>query len=182
VGGLSLAFDMDPLNDQQLHEFLARVNVHAADPERGIGRELSYRPTSPRLVVIHFGDSDSLEYMTRILSIVLSTRESWLLIPRRGPASGLGLSDAALEAEALVFGLPERGRLCAYLCERDKSLSSVSADLYALSADGDVMVTWDHHTADEGLQIDLRDVNTTSRLLADLNSAGVELELFYTDG
>jgi hypothetical protein len=172
---------MDALNDEQLHEFLARVNVHAADPELGIGRELSYRPSPLRVVVIHFGDSDSPDYVARILSIVLSTRESWLLIPRHGPASGLGISDV-LEAEALAFGPSERERLCAYLCERDTSLSSVSADLYVLSANGDAMITWDHHTADEGLGIDLRDVNTTSRLLADLNSAGVELELFYTDG
>jgi hypothetical protein len=173
---------MDALNDEQLHELLARVKVHAADPERGIGRELTYRPPSLRAVVIHFGDADPPEYVTRVLSIVLSTRESWLLIPRRGPASGLGISDVGLEAEAFAFAASERGRLCTYLCERDTSLSSVSADLYALSGDGDVLITWDHHTADEGLGIDLRDVNTTSRLLADLNSVGVELELFYTDG
>jgi hypothetical protein len=95
--------------------------------------------------------------------------------------ASLGICDVVLEAEALAFGLAEAERLCAYLCERDMSISSVSSDLYALSADGHVMVTWDHHTAAEGLRIDLRDVNTTSRLLADLNSAGVELELFYTD-
>jgi hypothetical protein len=171
---------MDALNDEQLHEVLARVKVHAADPERGIGRELTYRPSPLRALVIHFGESDSPDYVTRVLSIVLSSRESWLLIPRRGPASGLGISDV-LEAEALAFGPSERGRLCAYLCERDTSLSSAAADLYVLSADGDVMITWDHHTADEGLGIDLRDVNTASRLLADLNSVGVELELFYTD-
>ncbi len=173
---------MDALNDEQLHAFLARVNVPAADPGRGIGRELSYRPPPLRVVVIHFGDSDSPEYITRVVSIVLSTRESWVLIPRHCPASALGIHDVSLEAEALAFGLPERERLCAYLCEHDTSLNSASADLYALSADGDVLVTWDHHTADEGLRIDLRVVDTTSRLLADLNTAGVELELFYTDG
>jgi hypothetical protein len=170
------------LNDEQLHQFLVRVNVHAADPQLGIGRELSYRPSPLRVLVIHFGDSDSAEYTARILSIVLSSRESWLLIPRHGPASGLGISDVGLDAQALAFGLPERGRLGAYLCERGTSGGSVLSDLYALSADGDVMVAWDHHIAGEGLRIDLRDVNTTSRLLADLNSVGVELELFYTDG
>ena len=102
---------MEILNDKQLHEFLARVNVHAAAPELGIGRELNYRPPPLRVLVIHFGDSDSPEYITRILAIVLSTRESWLLIPRHAPASRLGFSDVALEAEALAFGLPERGRL-----------------------------------------------------------------------
>jgi len=173
---------MDALNDEQLHEFLARVKVPAADSGLGIGRELTYRPLPLRVLVIHFGDSDSPEYITRIVSIVLSTRESWVLIPRHCPASGLGIPDVIPEAEALAFGLPERERLCAYLCEHDTSLSSASSDLYALSADGDVMVTWDHHTADEGLRIDLRDVNTTSRLLADLNGVGVELDLFYTDG
>ena len=173
---------MEPLNDEQLHEFLARVNVHAAAPELGIGRELGYRPTPLRVLVIHIADSDSPAYRARIFSIVLSTRESWLLIPRHGAASGLGIADVVLETEALAFGLPERGRLGAYLSEHDTRVSSSSSDLYALSADGDVLVTCDHHTADEGLRIDLRDVSTTSRLLAGLNRVGVELELFYTDG
>ena len=171
---------MDALNKEQLQEFLARVAVHAADPERGIGRELTYRPSPRRCVVIHFGDSDSLGYITRIVSLVLSTRESWVLIPRRGPASKLGIADLP-EAEALAFGPSEVERLCTYLCQREQTLSAVSADLYVLSPDGDVMVTWDHHTADEGLQTDLRDVNTAGRLLADLNAVGAELELFYTD-
>src|SRR5438067_1969998 len=120
---------MDALNQEQLRAVLVRAEVHAADPQSSVRRELTYRPPPPRVIVIHFGDSDSLDYVTRILSIVLSTRESWLLIPRRGPASKLGVPGAAPDAEALAFSLAERERLSAYLCERDKSLSSVSSDL-----------------------------------------------------
>src|SRR6476620_3953237 len=101
---------MDALNDEQLHAFLARVNVPAADSGRGIGRELSYRPLPLRVVVIHFGESDSHEYISRVVSVVLSAREAWVLIPRHCAASALGIPDVSLDAEALAFGASERQR------------------------------------------------------------------------
>ena len=69
-----------------------------------------------------------------------------------------------------------------YLCTRDMAMGSVSQDVYLVGADGNVLVTWDHHTADEGLSVDLRDVEQASRLLADLNLLGAELEVFYNGG
>jgi hypothetical protein len=65
------------------------------------------------------------------------------------------------------------------LCTRPVDIISASSDLYVLEARGDVHVTWDHHTADEGLQVSLQSVPETTRLLASLNDLGVELELFY---
>jgi hypothetical protein len=112
----------------------------------------------------------------------LSFEESWLLVARYGPASGLGSFTVQPETEALVFDASERERLCEYLCTRDMALGSVSTDIYLVSADGNVLVTWDHHTEDEGLSVELRNVKQSSALLSDLNTFGAELEVFYTDG
>jgi hypothetical protein len=62
------------------------------------------------------------------------------------------------------------------------AMGSVSQDIYLVGGDGNVLVTWDHHTENEGLRVELRDVKQSSTLLADLNKFGVELEVFYTDG
>ena len=61
------------------------------------------------------------------------------------------------------------------------NIGSVSSDLYALGTDGNTIVTWDHHTADEGLGVALRDIKAASQLLAELNDFGTELEVYYFD-
>ena len=44
-----------------------------------------------------------------------------------------------------------------------------------------LLVTCDHHTSADGLEINLGDVDETGSLLAKLNTIGAELELFYCD-
>ena len=51
-----------------------------------------------------------------------------------------------------------------------------------VAGNGNTILTWDHHTADAGLAIQLRDVSETSRLIAELNTLGTEFEVLYTDG
>jgi hypothetical protein len=85
-------------------------------------------------------------YVSGVVSIRLSSEESWLLVARYGPASRLGALTIQADAEALVFDASERERLCAFLCTRDMTMGSVSQEIYLLSADGNVLVTWDHHT------------------------------------
>jgi hypothetical protein len=97
-------------------------------------------------------------------------------------AAELGALTIPPDAEALVFDASERERLCAYLCTRDMSMGAASQDIYLLGADANLLVTWDHHTADEGLCVDVRDTKQSSALLSDLNTRGAELELFYTEG
>ena len=173
---------MDALSQTQLQALLARVNIVPPERRPGTGRELRHAQPARRTLVIHFGEADPPEYISGVLSIVLSSHDSWLLVPRHGPASKLGIPMTVPEAEALAFGLAERNELCSYLCQRDMSLGSVSSDLYALSADGNIILTWDHHTADEGLCVALRDVKTASKLLSELNDFGAELEVYYIDG
>ena len=173
---------MNTLTETALHAFLAKVAIEAALPERHIGRELSYRPPARRTIVVHFGPNDSAGYVSGIVSLLLASEESWLLVPRYGAASQLGDFTTDDEAEALLFDPSERERLCRYVCTRDMALGSASQDIYLVSADGNVLITWDHHTEDEGLSIEVRDVRQSSGLLTDLNTFGAELEVFYTDG
>ena len=171
---------MNTLTLAELHQFLASVALNIAAPERGVGRELSYRPSALRTVVIHFGPDDSSDYVREVVSILLSFDDSWLLMARHGSASQLGDLTTQDDAEALTFASAERHRLCDYLCTREMRLGSVSQDVYVLSEDGNMLVTWDHHTEDEGLQVDLRDVERANELLVALNTLGAEVEVFYT--
>jgi len=173
---------MNTLNQTALDEFLTKAAIEAAAPERHIGRELIYRPPARRTIVVHFGPNDSAVYVSAVVSLLLASQESWLLVGRYGPASQLGDLTTDAGAEALVFDATERERLCRYVCARDMRMSSASQDIYLVSADGNVLVTWDHHTEDEGLGIDMRDVRQSNALLTDLNRFGAELEIFYTDG
>src|SRR5262245_28181566 len=146
---------MDALDQAQLDNFFATTAISVAKQKVGVGRELSFRPSPRRTVVIHLGTSDPTTYVSCIVSIVLASQASWLLLPRHGRAPQLGIPEVDPETEALVFDAAERDQLCSYLCQRDQSLGSVSSDIYAVSCNGNVIVTWDHHTADEGLNIDL---------------------------
>jgi hypothetical protein len=49
-----------------------------------------------------------------------------------------------------------------------------------LGGRGDALVTWDHHTADEGLSVQFNSIADASRLLVSLNEFGAELEVFYS--
>jgi len=180
--GVSRTKRMDALNQAELQSFLATTGIAVADASLRIGRELSYQPSPRRLIVVHVGSDDRREYIARTVSIVLSSQNSWLLIPRFGPAAKLGSLTTIPEAVALSFGPSERDLLCTYLCTRDMTMGSVSQDIYLVAANGGTLVTWDHHTHDDGLSIALRDVQESCKLLADLNTFGAELEVFYTDG
>jgi hypothetical protein len=50
-----------------------------------------------------------------------------------------------------------------------------------VSHSGNILVTWDHHTAVEGLSIQFRRV-PDAKLLGSLNDLGAELDLFYARG
>jgi len=64
---------------------------------------------------------------------------------------------------------------------RDMDIGSVSSDLYVVSGDGTVIITWDHHTQTKGLRIDCA-VSESSKLLAEMNNMGAEMEVFHSDG
>jgi hypothetical protein len=61
------------------------------------------------------------------------------------------------------------------------TLVLLSSDLYVVSGDGTVIITWDHHTQTKGLRIDCA-VSESSKLLAEMNNMGAEMEVFHSDG
>jgi hypothetical protein len=172
---------MRPIPGDELDQILSRFDIRVAAPARGIGREITYGTTACRTVIVHLAEVEPLEYVESVVSRILDLSDEWLLLARHGSVSDLGLLQAPAGA-AISFARPEHRRLAEYLCTRATTIDSVSADLYVLASDGRTLVTWDHHTAAEGLEISLNSVADTTRLLVALNELGVELELLYRAG
>lgn len=171
---------MEPVSQESLQELLTKAHVTMADPGLHIGRQLTFVPPPARTVVVHLGEAS--EHVGKIVSIMLSTDEAWFLIPRHGAASHLRLVEESAEFPAVSFAPSERAFLARYLCERPMNLGATSADLYSLGTSGNALVTWDHHTADGGLTVELRRVDDSNRLLLSLNEIGAELEVFCSPG
>ena len=173
---------MRALTQDQVDQLLAMAGIGVADSTTGIGRELTYHAYPPRIVVLHFAEDEKLEYLVGAISRILELEDEWILLTRYGAPSDLDILPTDPNMTAIAFGPADRAQLANYLCTRSTDLASVSADLYILSASGRTLVTWDHHTADEGLEVRLQSVAEASRLLVSLNDFGAELEVFYSEG
>jgi hypothetical protein len=112
------------------------------------------------------------------MSRVLALDEEWVLLTRYGSVADLGVMTAAEGAAGFVLQAQARTLLAAYIGSRSTALSSVSADLYVLGCGGDALLTWDHHSADEGISVAFQSAATAGRLLVSLNELGAELEVF----
>src|SRR5215813_2755613 len=163
---------MDSVDHESLRKFLTRAGVKVADPALRIGRALTFASPPARTVVVHLGNAT--DHIAGIISIVLSIDATWFLIPRYGAAAQLGLVEGTSEVAAVTVAPSERGLLGRYLCERPMDLGATSTDIYVVGASGNILVTWDHHTADEGLTVGLRRVEDSNRLLVSLNDLGAE--------
>ena len=82
---------------------------------------------------------------------------------------------------APLFKPPDRQKLVEYLCTRPMDIGGFSADLYVLSTRGNVLLTWDHHTASEGVTIELCEVSQATQLLVALNELSAELDVYYAN-
>jgi hypothetical protein len=173
---------MDPVPEERYRSLLAKAGIRVADPRTGIGAQLTYAAGPRRTIVIHFAKSDPAEYVENAVLKVLSLSDEWLLVPRYGNAMDLGIIERNTSAAAISFNVGERARLATYLCTRPIDHGAHTADLYAISGRGDILVTWDHHTAAEGLCIELLNIINATQLLVLLNEFGAELEVYYGDG
>lgn len=172
---------MEPVDSQSFQRILASAGIKGPEPAVNIGDQLSFVQPPARTIVVQLGDVP--DHRRRITLAVLSIAESWLLTTRYGSVADLGLLNELTNATAAIgFASSERDDLGAYLCERPMDLWEASADLYCLTPCGSILVTWDHHTSDEGLTIELRNVDDSNRLLICLNEVGVDLELFDASG
>jgi hypothetical protein len=143
--------------------------------------ELFFATAPARTIVLHFADNEPHHYVLGAIGVILRIEDQWLLVPRFGTAVDLGLLADAVSARAVLFEPAERPALAEYLCTRPMDPGGFSCDQYFVSASGGVLVTWDHHTAEEGLTIQMQNVNAASTLLVSLNELGAELDLFYTN-
>src|SRR5262245_51606682 len=159
---------MEAVHHERYADVLTKAGLRVADPGHRIGLELTYTVPVPRMVVLHFGKSDTEAYVLDAVARVLRLADAWLLVPRYGSASKLGLLDSAASMAAISFSAAEHSQLARYLYSRPMDFDSSSQDLYVLSANGGVLVTWDHHMADEGLRVELLSVKDTEQLLVSL--------------
>jgi hypothetical protein len=172
---------MEPIAFKEIDDFLARSGITVADSRLGIGRELTYANPPLRTVVLYIAESDPFEYISGAISLILNFEEEWLLLSRYGSVSDLSLIESEGDFAAIRFNKEEVPTLVSYLCTRSTDPGTSSADLYVIGKSGKTLITWDHHSSDEGVAIQFQDVKDASKVLCSLNDFGAELEVFYID-
>jgi hypothetical protein len=171
---------MDNITETELRAVLDLGRIAARSYSDRTESELSFEPPAARVVIVYVGEDRRSAYADRVVSAVLGASESWLLVPRFGKASQLSIAGAATAA-ALRFSQGDAGALKRYLCERPMHIGEFDTDLYLLSPSGSIKICWDHHSAEEGVVIELREVSDASRLLESLNEAAAEVELYSAE-
>lgn len=89
------------------------------------------------------------------------------------------MRNAPGERAAVQFEKVDRDRLFEELGSTQAIGLSGRSDLYLISEDGKTLLTWDHHTNDEGLVVQFNDVERSNEVLMDLNQVGTEMDLFF---
>jgi hypothetical protein len=172
---------MTPLSEKEFRLVCDRGGVTRAAPDLKIGRELSLGGAPLRQLVVYIGDKVSDSYREAVTNAVFSVESGWLLFPRYGNIGDLGLLDVESEGAAIRFSEGELASLSTYLRSRPVAPWRSTADLYVLSESGQILMTWDHHSYDEGLSICFRQVPTATKVLGELNELGAELEVFFVN-
>jgi hypothetical protein len=90
----------------------------------------------------------------------------------------LGLVEVNAESVAVEFSRDERQLLAEYLVTRPMVFGVPGLDLYAVASEGQALLTWDHHTQQDGLCVQLQRVQDATTLVAALCSFGSELAVF----
>jgi hypothetical protein len=173
---------MQPLSFEEVDQILSAAAIEVAAPSVGIGRQLTFVNTARRTIVVRFAEDEPLQYLLAVTACVLEGDRKCVLLTRYGSAADLDLYNTKLPLGGIVFDATEQKELAEYLCTRATEASSPEADLYVLSGKGTALVTWDHHTAADGLAVEFQSVEDASRLLVSLNRLGAELEVYYSDG
>jgi hypothetical protein len=164
--------------EPEFEQTLRAGGLVKSSPEAGIGGQLHYPEGPARTVVVQFSDGDLAAFRIGVAKRVLDVAETWFLFPRYGSLPDFGLLDEDDQSMAVEFGPDARVLLAEYLATRPMDFAKPGLDLYAVTKDGQVLVTWDHHTEEDGLCIQLLRVEEATKLVASLCSFGSELEVF----
>lgn len=156
---------MSDISTEQLNKFLAKAGIAVAGSELDIGHELSFRNGPTRTIVIHFAESDFPVHFKKTMETILSVEPRWFLVPRESVymASFFKNGELSLLIDRLISHLP--------------SLTNVGEDLYLVGESGSIIVFYDHHFKEDGLEIDFSDIEKAGFLLSQLNELGSEVEL-----
>lgn len=170
---------MKTLTISELSDFCSRANILIPKPDVGIGNDLSYCEYPVRTVVVHFSETDIPDYLLKILNSMFSLDQSWLLVPRFKFQSDWNIPRTTENYAALVYENDDITQLSTILLKRLEYIKSFTEDLFIISGSGHMIMRFDHHFLDEGLDLYLKDIKTSNRLLVTLNNIGTELEIYY---
>jgi hypothetical protein len=161
---------MSTPNQNEILEMCARAGIDISDSALNIGRELSYRGSPLRTVVIRFIESDFPNTVKESLAAILQLDTSWVLFCRYG------------ELRAKEFVKSDIPQILEYLVERYPTVDREGDDIYLLAKSGKLYISFDHDLLGSGLPVSLADIPLAGMLLAQLNELGAEVELFSQNG
>ena len=162
----------------QFEQALRAGGLAKSGHEVRIGRELHYPENPARVVVVQLSKTDTTAFRCGVAERVLDVADTWFLFPRYGALPSLGLVEFNDQSVAVRFGNDERRSLAQYLATRPIRPGECDADLYAVASEGQALVTWDHHTEDDGLSVQLQRAKDAAKLVASLCAFGSELQVF----
>lgn len=165
---------MKPVSVKDIEKMLQAAGVSSTDYINDDSRLLELSKTT-RYLKVWVGEGYTPAFVAEILSLVLQLDTSWLLLPRFGDASELGFAEVGEGARAIAFDVPDYPFLADYLSTYPHA-RAVYSDLWLVGGTGNVLFSWDHHAAPDGLDVSLRLVADASRLLVSLNELGAEIE------
>jgi hypothetical protein len=161
---------MGLLNQSGLSEICNRAGINIADSKLGIGRELSYRDSPARTVVVRFVESDFPDKIKELLASILQLDTQWILLNRYG------------QLQAKEFTKNEVPSILDLLIESYPKVDREGDDLYLLAQSGKLFISYDHHIFEDGLAVYLAEIPLAGTLLTQLNQLGAEIEFFSKNG
>ena len=173
---------MKIIDKAKFRDFCENSNIDLPDRKLNIGRELTYRDSPLRTIVIHVVESDSNKYILKLFDTILSIERFWILTPRFTYNDRLKIRGVKYQEESITFEPSEKEELCEYLLNHRDNLRSIVDDLYLLGESGNVIMLYDLHMEADGLPIFLNDISQAGKLLLNLNSLGAEFEVFGRNG
>lgn len=167
---------MRAIYSQEFSELCKKHGIQI-DPSLCIG--FSVGPL--RTIVIHFARADFSEHFKKILSVVCSLDNAWVLAPPPGLRPDQRFPFADDKPEAILFEQTEIAILSDLLASHLEKMLRESDDLYLIGGKGTIIASYDHHIFNEGLTLFINDIETAGQLLLKLNTVGAELEVYYNN-
>jgi hypothetical protein len=173
---------MKTITLSELSDFCSGASISIPKSDVGIGNDLSFFDCPARTVVIHFSETDVPDYLQKILNIIFSVDRAWLLVPRFQFQPDWNIPNTTENDAAILFESNAITELSTLLVKRLQYIKSFTEDLFIISGSGNLLMRFDHHFLDEGLDLYVKDIKKSNQLLVALNDIGSELEVYYNNG